>query len=65
MVLLGGVQTVAGPWVGAAAFTWLQDTVARETDYWRAVLGAIVLALVLAFPKGIVGGLRTLAERRR
>jgi branched-chain amino acid transport system permease protein len=65
MVLLGGVQTVAGPWVGAAAFTWLQDTVARETDYWRAVLGAIVLALVLAFPQGIVGGVRALAERRR
>ena len=25
MVLLGGVQTLAGPIVGAAAFTWLQE----------------------------------------
>ena len=40
MVLLGGVQAVSGPWVGAALFTWLQDTVARQTDYWRALLGA-------------------------
>ena len=32
MVLLGGVTTVSGPWVGAALFTWLQDTVARQTD---------------------------------
>ncbi len=55
MVLLGGVQTLAGPLVGAVTFTWLQDSVARGTDYWRALLGAIVLLLVLAFPQGIVG----------
>ena len=40
MVLLGGVQTLSGPVVGAAVFTWLQDTIARNTDYWRALLGA-------------------------
>ncbi len=55
MVLLGGVQTLAGPLVGAAAFTWLQDTVARSTDYWRALLGAIMLVLVLLFPQGLAG----------
>jgi len=58
MVLLGGVQTLAGPVVGAAAFTWLQDTIARNTDYWRALLGIAILVIVLAFPQGIVGGLR-------
>lgn len=55
MVLLGGVQTLAGPVVGAASFTWLQDTVARSTEYWRALLGAIILVLVLLFPQGIAG----------
>ena len=55
MVLLGGVQTLAGPVVGAAAFTWLHDTVARSTDYWRALLGGTMLALVLLFPQGIAG----------
>ncbi|MEG2999847.1 MAG: ABC transporter permease [Comamonas sp.] len=55
MVLLGGVQTLAGPVVGAAAFTWLHDTVARNTEYWRALMGAIMLALVLLFPQGISG----------
>jgi len=55
MVLLGGVQTLSGPVVGAAVFTWLQDTVARNTDYWRALLGATIIVLVLAFPQGIVG----------
>ncbi|HEX7439797.1 MAG TPA: ABC transporter permease [Caldimonas sp.] len=58
MVLLGGVQALSGPWVGGALFTWLQDTVARQTDYWRALLGGVMLALVLVFPLGIAGSLR-------
>ena len=55
MVLLGGIQTLAGPVVGSAAFTWLHDTVARNTDYWRAMMGGIMLVLVLLFPQGIAG----------
>ncbi|MGA7816550.1 ABC transporter permease [Caballeronia sp.] len=58
MVLLGGLQTLAGPIVGAAVFTWLEDTVARQTDYWQALLGAAILFLVIAFPQGIVGFVR-------
>jgi branched-chain amino acid transport system permease protein len=58
MVLLGGVQTLTGPVLGAAAFTLLQDEIARGTDYWRAVLGAAILAIVLAFPMGIAGALK-------
>jgi branched-chain amino acid transport system permease protein len=69
MVLLGGIQTVSGPIVGAVAFTWLQDWIIRATDYWRAVLGLTILALVLAFPQGIAGalgpGLQRLLERGR
>jgi branched-chain amino acid transport system permease protein len=57
MVLLGGVQALAGPVVGAAAYTYLQDWIIRATDYWRAVLGVTILALVLAFPQGIAGAL--------
>ena len=63
MVLLGGVQAVSGPWVGGALFTWLQDTVARQTDYWRALLGLVMLALVLVFPLGVAGGLKKLFIR--
>lgn len=55
MVLLGGVHALAGPVVGAAAFTWLHDSVAHATDYWRALLGAVMLALILLFPRGISG----------
>lgn len=63
MVLLGGVQTLAGPVVGAVSFTWLQDSVARATEYWRALLGGIILLLVLAFPQGIAGFAAQLSER--
>jgi len=48
MVLLGGLQTLTGPVWGAALFTWLQDTVARNFDYWRAALGSAILLLILA-----------------
>ena len=65
MVLLGGVQTLAGPIVGAVTFTWLQDTVARNTDYWRALLGGVILLLVLVFPQGIAGFFGQWFERRR
>ena len=55
MVLLGGVQTMAGPVVGALAYTGLYDVLIRATDLWRLVLGAAIVALVLAFPQGIAG----------
>lgn len=39
----------------AAAFTWLHDSLARGTEYWRALLGGVILLLVLLFPQGISG----------
>jgi branched-chain amino acid transport system permease protein len=65
MVLLGGVQTLSGPIVGASVFALLQDTIMRQTEYWRALLGAIILGLVLAFPGGIVGAVAKRASFRR
>jgi len=58
MVLLGGIRTLTGPLWGAALFTWLQDAMSRYFDYWRAVIGLVILALVLAFPQGLAGFLR-------
>jgi ABC-type branched-subunit amino acid transport system permease subunit len=65
MVLLGGIETLNGPIVGAGVFTVLQDTVMRQTEYWRALLGAIILVLVLAFPQGIAGAFAQLTRKRR
>ena len=60
MALLGGLQTLSGPIVGATVFTWLQDSIMRQTSFWRGLLGVVILVLVLVFPGGIVG---TLARR--
>jgi branched-chain amino acid transport system permease protein len=58
MVLLGGVQTLSGPLVGAFAFVWLQDWLVRAiAEYWRFVLGSAIVLLVLAFPQGLVGSI--------
>jgi len=64
MVLLGGIQTLTGPIAGATVFATLQDTVMRQTEYWRALLGAIILLLVLAFPRGLVGAFAAFWRRR-
>ncbi|HVE50406.1 MAG TPA: ABC transporter permease [Casimicrobiaceae bacterium] len=65
IVLLGGLNALAGPLVGAAIFTWLQDTLARATDYWRAITGIAILLIVLAFPLGIGGALQRVRMKRR
>ncbi len=64
MVLLGGVQTMTGPIVGALAYTGLYDTLLLVTSAWRLVLGLAVVALVLAFPQGIAGAAQRLWRGR-
>jgi branched-chain amino acid transport system permease protein len=55
MVLLGGVASPSGPLIGAAVYKLLDTVITRYTDYWQLVLGAILVALVLVFPRGIAG----------
>jgi branched-chain amino acid transport system permease protein len=63
MVLLGGIGTLVGPIVGSVTFLTLQDSVARQTEYWRALLGLVILFLVLVFPQGIVGTIENWSAR--
>ena len=65
MALLGGVDALAGPLLGAAVFTWLQDTLPRVTEYWRAIFGIAILVLVLVFPAGIGGAVTRWRERAK
>jgi branched-chain amino acid transport system permease protein len=58
MVLLGGLQTVSGPIVGAVAYHGLATELIRHAEYWRLLLGATIVVLVIAFPRGIVGFVR-------
>lgn len=60
MMLLGGIESLSGPLVGAALYKTLQIFMISWTDYWRAVLGLIIIALVVLFPHGVVGSIRRL-----
>jgi len=58
--------SLTGPIVGASVFTLLQDSIMRQTAFWRGLLGAVILLLVLVFPGGIVGALgKRLSARRK
>jgi branched-chain amino acid transport system permease protein len=55
MVLLGGVETLIGPIVGAIVFKALSIWLISQTDYSRLILGLAIVCIVVLFPKGIVG----------
>ncbi|MEZ0348125.1 MAG: branched-chain amino acid ABC transporter permease [Thermus sp.] len=53
--ILGGSGVFLGPAVGAAAFLFLRVAVQAQTEYWPFFLGALLLMMVLFFPKGLAG----------
>jgi branched-chain amino acid transport system permease protein len=55
MAVLGGFQNFFGPIVGALAYILLQDQLQSLTQYWRFVLGAILVLIVIGFPSGLIG----------
>ena len=63
MILLGGMQSVMGPVLGAAAFHSIKDIFMPLTDHWRFFLGASIIALVLIFPRGLGGAYASLRAR--
>ena len=65
MVLLGGVETVSGAVVGAIVYKSLSIWLVSQTDWSKLVLGAFIVLIVVAFPKGIVGTLEALLGRWR
>ncbi len=63
-VLLGGVRSVWGPFVGALFFTLLPELL-RASDQWRyAIFALFIILMMMARPQGIVGGGWTLPGRR-
>jgi len=57
MVLLGGIQSLFGPLIGAISYTFLEDLVTRF-DYWRIIFGGTILFIVVVAPQGLAGFLR-------
>jgi branched-chain amino acid transport system permease protein len=54
MVLLGGIQALFGPVLGAVSFVLIEDWVTR-LDFWRFIFGSVILVIVLLAPNGLAG----------
>jgi len=54
MVILGGVGHVYGGFVGAAVFLLLEEALSSYTIHWQLGLGAVLLAVVLLAPNGLL-----------
>jgi branched-chain amino acid transport system permease protein len=66
MTLLGGTGTFFGPVVGAALIVTLQEYLSDIVGGWvTAIIGAIFVACVLSFRRGIVGELGALRTGRQ
>ena len=55
MVVLGGMGSLFGPVLGAAAFLLLEEWLADLTDHWQIFLGPILLLVVVFARRGIWG----------
>ena len=65
MTLLGGTGTFFGPVVGAAIVVTLQQYLSDVVGGWvTVIIGAIFVACVLAFRRGIVGEIVARQARR-
>ena len=64
MILVGGIQNIAGAVVGAVGFHTLKDWVMPLTDMWRMLLGVLIIAIILVFPQGLAGAAARVTTRR-
>ncbi|NMP23838.1 branched-chain amino acid ABC transporter permease [Sulfobacillus harzensis] len=67
MAVLGGMGLYLGPAIGSFIYVFLEQFVGTFTTQWPLLVGAVVLVLVLLYPKGFGGGVIDLIQfvRRR
>ncbi|HXS52839.1 MAG TPA: branched-chain amino acid ABC transporter permease [Usitatibacter sp.] len=58
MIVLGGMRNFWGPLLGALIYIFAQDYLSSVTDNWMTFIGLLFVAIVLLFPRGILGLLR-------
>ncbi len=64
IMILGGAGTIFGPLVGATIFVIGKDVISTITPLWQIFLGALFIACVLGFPKGIIGSIQALRKKQ-
>nr|WP_184042719.1 branched-chain amino acid ABC transporter permease [Roseospira visakhapatnamensis] len=63
MVVLGGMASTFGAVLGAVMLTLLPQVLADFADYEQVILGLIMMAVMIALPKGLVPTLTALVKR--
>ncbi|QCP53108.1 branched-chain amino acid ABC transporter permease [Trinickia violacea] len=58
MAVMGGMRSLWGPLLGAAVFVVLQDYLSSITVNWMSFIGMLFIAIVLFFPRGLLGFIR-------
>jgi branched-chain amino acid transport system permease protein len=64
MMIAGGVGTLFGAFVGAAAIIALENVVSAYTERWQMVLGITFVLIMIFAPEGIIGKLRAVMKRQ-
>jgi branched-chain amino acid transport system permease protein len=64
MMIAGGVGTLFGAFVGAAAIISLENLVSAYTERWQMVLGITFIVIMIFAPEGIIGKLRAISTRK-
>jgi branched-chain amino acid transport system permease protein len=64
MMIAGGVGTLFGGFVGAAAIIALENVVSAYTERWLMVLGVTFILIMIFAPEGIIGKLRVILTRK-
>jgi branched-chain amino acid transport system permease protein len=65
MVLLGGIGTLYGAIIGAAAYLLIAEFLSRYTEYWQVIFGPFLVLVVLFGRGGLVGVFAQLTGKRR
>jgi branched-chain amino acid transport system permease protein len=65
MIVLGGVGTLFGPFLGAATFVALETSLSAWTENWQIILGPILLAVVLFSHGGLHALCKSLWRKRQ
>jgi branched-chain amino acid transport system permease protein len=67
VILLGGVHQLWGAVLGSAMLVWGGAELGQGLDYWRGVLGVVIMLVMVLAPSGLAGGLQQAARfwRRR
>jgi ABC-type branched-subunit amino acid transport system permease subunit len=65
MLAFGGIGSLLGPVVGAAAFAVLEEWMDSFNEYRLIITGSVILVLFLALPRGVVPTVQVLVGRLR